>query len=144
MAKKKNKKKSAQPAAIPAGVVQPQDHKPKQEQAAPQPDTTTHTERTEDGRIFVTLRGITLELLPGAFDDWELLEALGDLEETNPKSIRVLPGMLRRMLKPEGHEAVMNLLRDPESGRVHVAPAIQFVFELFKAVNPNGSSSASL
>lgn len=105
----------------------PSDHKPKKPKAV----------RTDVG-VTVTLRGITVTMLNEAFDDWELLEALSELDETNPKSITVLPGLLKRALAPGDAEKVKAILRDPATGRITLAAGVSFFLDLMKAVNPNG------
>jgi len=45
--------------------------------------------------------------------------------------------MLRRLAGAEGYRAVTDGMRG-ESGRVPVAATVQFVFEVFGALNPNG------
>lgn len=116
-------KKSKKPKA-------PTDHKPK---GAGKPKFV----RTDLGAQ-VTLRGITVTILQEAFDDWELLQALGEIDKDNPRSVSVLPGLLKRSLSPDDLLKVMNLLRDPRTGRVGLVNGVEFVLELFGAVNPNG------
>lgn len=106
----------------------PADHKPKGEKPK--------VVRTAEGAQ-VTLRGITVTILNEAFDDWELLEALGELDKDKPASVAVLPGLLKRALAPGDNARVLDLLRDKTTGRVPLVAGVEFVLELFRAVNPN-------
>lgn len=109
----------------------PQDHKTKMK------TPKVSAVRTESGAV-VTLRGITVTIVNEAFNDWELLEALGELDPENPKSVGVLPGLLKRALAPGDDMKVKKILRDPNTGRISIRDGVEFTLELFKAVNPNG------
>lgn len=104
---------------------QPQDHKPKQQKPV-----------VEDivGGKRVTLRGITVDVKSEALDDFELLEELHDLDKKQNGT--QLPGILRRLVGDE-YRAVLDKLRDKDTGRVPIAAGMGFVLDLVKALNPN-------
>lgn len=108
---------------------QPADHAPKKPKGP-------KVEQVPGGTQ-VTLQGVTVTIVHEAFDDWELLEALGELDGDNPRSIAILPGLLKRALAPGDSIRVMDVLRDPVTKRVPLAAGVQFVLELFKAANPS-------
>lgn len=109
----------------------PADHQPKKTK------NKTTMVRTAEGAQ-VTMRGITVTMVNEAFDDWELLEALSELDADNPKSITILPGLLKRALAPGDADKVKKLLRDPKTGRIPLRAGVGFFLDLMKAVNPNG------
>lgn len=102
----------------------PDDHKPKKPKI-----------ETVDGGRAVTLRGITVTVADDALDDFEMLEDLGKIQH-DPKSRALLPSVLRRLVGDDGFDTVMGALR-AENGRVPVQAGVEFVSELFQALNPN-------
>lgn len=94
---------------------QPQDHKPKQEKKSE--TTTLHA----GGRDWI----VANETL----DDFEFLADLGGIEDGNPTRI---PRALQRLLDREQYAEAMNMLRDPDSGRVSVEAGAEFFRELFE------------
>lgn len=109
-------------------VKKPQDHKAKEEKPK--------VEKTDDGWV-VTHRGITLSVAREALDDFELLDDLAQIQADQKRGAVRVPSMLRRLAGDEGYRAVTDGMRG-ESGRVPVAQTVQFVFEVFGALNPNG------
>lgn len=108
---------------------QPQDHKPK--------TVKPKVERRADS-VTVTHRGVTVVIPFEAFDDFELLEALGEMQNAlvdDNKRIARLPDMFKRIFGSDSPK-VLNALRDPKTGRVKIADASSFIFEVFEAVDP--------
>lgn len=95
---------------------QPEDHKPKK--------TTTKT---------VTVGNIVFEVDPGIFDDLDLLDAMDQVQEGN--ALR-LAGALRAVTGDRYRE-IRDALRDPETGRVPIEPAMEFFSEVMKQASPN-------
>ncbi|RLK47618.1 hypothetical protein [Microbacterium telephonicum] len=107
---------------------QPQDHLPKAEK--PNVETT-------DSGWKITHRGITIEVQKEALDDFELLDDVAALQADEVKGAARVPGMLRRLAGADGFRAVTDGLRDSATGRVKASEAVQFVFQVFTAINPN-------
>ena len=107
--------------AVPATAKQPADRKP----AAPKP---------ADG-LAVVVRGVELSVPQDALSDWELMDALAQIDsgDVGPDAILYLPGILRR-LAGDQHKALMNAARDPHSGRVSIDTGVELIGELFTAV----------
>lgn len=111
-------KKTDDGTDIPVGAKQPTDRKPKAK---------------DDNVIKITVRGIELEVLKDALDDFELLDDLNELEQNeNPAR---LPSVLRRLIGSQWKMA-MNSLRG-ENGRVSVEDGAEFVGEILEAVSPS-------
>ena len=113
----------------------PQDHKPK----APQAEKIQITigdggdARTVPGRR-VTVRDVTVEVADEVMDDFEVLDQLNKIEgDNNPAAFA---GLLRALVGDE-FRRVLDELRDPVTGRVKVETGIEFVMELFQALDPN-------
>lgn len=112
----------------------PQDHKPKAAKKAVE-DIKVDLDGREVDAFKVTVDGVTVRILREAFDDFELLDDMGQLER---KKAQRVPSILRRMILPEDFETAMNALRDETTGRVPIEAGTKFVFEVMSAVNPNG------
>ena len=104
---------------IPAGAKKPADRKPKAEDA---PTVTT-----------VAVRGIDVTVPADALDDFELLDDLHELENGNATR---LPAVLRRLVGDQW-KAVMELARDPETGRVSIESGAEVVQEIMAGLAPN-------
>lgn len=81
-----------------------------------------------------TVRGITVEIPDEALDDFELLDDLRAAQDDEDGSR--LPSLLRRLVGAD-YRRVMDELRDPVTKRVTVEAGARFVWDLFKALNPN-------
>ncbi|WP_104137232.1 hypothetical protein [Cryobacterium sp. Y62] len=99
----------------------PQDHKP------PKPKV----EKFDWGKK-VTLHGITVSVLDEALDDWELLDDLGRAEDGDAGRI---PSLFRRLLGDDTQKALDHFRG--ETGRIRVEPVVEFIRDLFKAIDPN-------
>lgn len=116
---------------VPASAKKPSDRKPKAE-TAPEPDAPV-VDRHED-RVELTYRGITVTITQDAANDYEVLEDAASGDSTR------LPGMLRKLVGDEGHNAIKEACRDSTTGRVRLegdGSISEFVAELFGALNPN-------
>lgn len=105
----------------------PQDHLSKQEK----PKVVT-----ESDRWVVTHEGITLTVLKEALDDFELLDDLAALQSDEKAGAVRFPSLLRHLAGDEGFKAVTDGLR-AENGRVPIAKTVQYILEVFGALNPN-------
>lgn len=101
------------------------------------PETPPETEETPEAEegLVVTVRDVEYTIPPEARDDFELLDDLNEMDQSrNP--VR-LPSILRRLLGDVQTRAVLDLLRDPKTGRVPIAEGREFVYELIDSLNPN-------
>lgn len=114
---------------VPEGVKQPEDHKPKAEPAE------KPTVEVVDGGRTVTHKGVTVLVPDEALDDFELLADLREMQETMDAS--VLPSLLKRLVGVDGYRAVMNALRNPDTGRVAAGDGAEYVQAIFEALAPN-------
>lgn len=105
--------------AIPADVKRPADRKVK---------------ANKDGSRTVEVRGLSISVSGEVLDDFELLDDLDALDQGNGTR---LPSVLRRLIGKENFGGAMDILRDPETGRVSVESGAEFVSEVLKAVAPN-------
>lgn len=105
--------------AIPADVKRPADRKVKS---------------NKDGSRTVEVRGLSISVSGEVLDDFELLDDLDALDQGNGTR---LPSVLRRLIGVENFKGAMEILRDPETGRVSVESGAEFVSEVLKAVAPN-------
>lgn len=108
-----------------AAPKKPTDHLAKAEKAK--------VEKTDTGWT-VTLRGITVGIEAEVFDDFELLDEISAVEEGRGNR---LPALLRRFVGEEQFRAVLDGLRDEDTGRVPVESAAEFLGEVIQAVSPN-------
>lgn len=104
-----------------------------------------HMSKTESPKVVeitdgwtVTHKGITVTVLKESLDDFELLDDLAELQRDQQRGTTRVPSMLRRVAGEDGFKAVTDGLRDPKTGRVAASTAVEFVFEVFQALNPNG------
>lgn len=81
----------------------------------------------------VTLRGVTFEVDPEVLDDFDVLDALDQIQEGN--GLRIA-GLLRKLTGDKFND-MRAALRDPETGRIPVETAGEFMGELFEAIAPN-------
>lgn len=105
----------------------PQDHQPK----IVKPKVT----KTDAGWD-VEHKGVKLTVLTEALNDFELLDDLAALQVDEARSAHRIPLMLRRLAGNDGFKAVTDGLRG-ENGRVPIPETVQFVLEVFQALNPN-------
>ena len=105
-------------------VKQPEDRKPKKPSI-----------EQIDGARKVTVRGVTVTVLDEALDDFELVEDLAKIQ-FDEKQRGLLPGVLRRLVGDDEFKTVMDSLRGP-NGRVRVQAGVDFIQDLFQALNPN-------
>jgi len=121
---------------IPADAKQPEDRKPKAEDAE-QTEVQRIAERAEaaiavheDGETRITLDGVTISVPDDARDDFELLAAIAQMDDAHARgSDKVLvyfPEVLRRLTGEAGWRTVMNGLRG-DNGRVKVERAVDFL-----------------
>lgn len=111
-------------------VTQPQDHlekvvKPKVERS--------ETEYT------VTHSGVTVSIPFAALDDFEMLRDLGRMQDpsvADPVKLTMVPAVFSRFFGDAQAGHVLNALRDPQTGRVKIATASEFLFDVFRALNP--------
>lgn len=108
-------------APVPAGAKKPQDRKPKAE--------------TGDSR-HITVRGAEFTVPHDALDDFELLDDLTMLQDKEDGTR--LPSILRRIVgTDEQHKKALDLIRDPDTGRVTTGAAGDFIGEFIEALDPN-------
>jgi hypothetical protein len=121
---------------IPADAKQPEDRKPKAEDAE-QTEVQRIAERAESATVVheddatrITLDGVTISVSDDARDDFELLAAIAQMDDAHARgSDKVLvyfPEVLRRLTGEAGWRTVMNGLRG-ENGRVKVERAVDFL-----------------
>lgn len=124
-----------QVTVIPDGVKQPEDRKPKAEDAE-QTEEQRVAERAEaatvvheDGSTRITLDGVTIAVSDDARDDFELLAAIAQMDDAHArgsnKVLAYFPEVLRRLAGEAGWRTVMNGLRG-DNGRVKVERAVDF------------------
>lgn len=87
----------------------------------------------------VTYAGERWVIKREALDDFELLDDLGAMEAGNPARF---PSALRRMLGAEQAKRAVELLRNPDTGRVPVEPAVEFFLGLMEELK-KGNRAAS-
>lgn len=121
MSNNKNRNRSGNPQNRNQQVARPQDHQ------APKPKV----EKFDWGKK-VTLHGLTVSVANEALDDFELLDDLGRAEDGNSGRV---PSMLRRLLGDDAPK-VLEHFRG-KNGRVPVSPVVEFIQDLFEAINPN-------
>jgi hypothetical protein len=81
-----------------------------------------------------TVHGITVQVADEALDDFELLDDLRSAQDDEDGTR--LPSILRRLVGDD-YRRVLNELRDPKTRRVSVEAGGRFVWDLFRALNPN-------
>lgn len=104
----------------------PQDHLPKK----------TNTDDPE--LITIEIQGLPLTIDPVTLDDFELLDDLYMVESGNLQSTIRLPSLLRRFLGDAQHRAVMDHLRNADTGRVSIVAGIEFVGGVLAALQDAG------
>lgn len=105
---------------IPAGAKKPADRKPKQDDG--------------DGPIEVTVRGTVIQVPRDVLDDFELLDDLNEIDQK--QNAARMPSLLRRLVGDQW-KAVMELARDPETGRVPITEGAKLAQEIMEGLNPN-------
>lgn len=81
----------------------------------------------------VDIDGLTIDVDPAVFEDYEFLEALADVADGEPAHI-VRP--FRMVFNGDAYQAVKDHLRDAD-GRVNVKDMTAFLLKVVKAVAPN-------
>lgn len=122
-------------------VKQPEDHKPKVDKPKVEKVDVEVIEGEGDDqkkRLVparrVTVQGLSVTVTDEAVDDFEFLDDLRALNDTNDPSR--MPSMLRRMVGDD-YRRVMESLRDPKTGRVSIEAGSTFVLALIEALNPS-------
>lgn len=82
----------------------------------------------------VEVRGIAITIPADALDDFELLDDLNALEEGNATR---LPAVLHRLVDKDTYKALMDAVRDPDTGRVTTERGVGLVGEILQAAAPN-------
>lgn len=82
-----------------------------------------------------TVKGVKFKIDPAAFDDLELFDMLGELEEGD---MLMVSKVLRRALGPEQFSNVLEQLRDKKTARVPITRATEFLMALLTETDPNG------
>lgn len=98
-------------------------------------DVSEQVEEAQEEPRVVEVDGHEYTLEPGFDDDFELLDALSEMQRTGEPSHT--PGILRRLVGNEQTRVVINRLRDKETGRVSVDAGSDFVLKLLDALDPN-------
>ncbi|MFB3980331.1 hypothetical protein [Microbacterium proteolyticum] len=126
----------------PAGAKAPQDHQPKTEKPKVEtvevdlPDGFDEDDNPKYRKASarrVTVSGVEVTVLEEALNDFELLDDIRAAQDLNDGSR--MPSLLRRLVGND-YSKVLDALRGP-NGRVTVEAGSQFVWDLFKALNPN-------
>lgn len=118
---KKNRKNKPQ---LPATVRMPQDHQAKKP--------------SEPELIQLPVQGLDLTIDRVVLDDFELLDDLYMVEHGGMQSALRLPMLLRRLFGDEQHQAIMDHLRDDNTGRVTLEAGVGFVGDVFTALHAAG------
>lgn len=85
----------------------------------------------------VEVDGIKVTIDPASLDDWDLMEAIYDLQEyPDRNALKVVP-FLRLLLGETQYESVKAHLRDPGTGRLTGERMGDFLAALFEELNPN-------
>jgi hypothetical protein len=118
----------------------PQDHKPKTER--PKVDTVEiqvgdgDQKRTVKARR-VALRGIVVTIPEEALDDFEVLDDIRAIQDSDDASR--MPALLRRLTGDQKeYRRILDALRGP-GGRVTIEDGGKFVMELFEALGAGAS-----
>ncbi|NJI60944.1 hypothetical protein HCX50_16060 [Microbacterium oxydans] len=118
----------------------PQDHQPKKQKpivvdielADPTPEEPERT-RTVPGKQ-VTVDGIDVRVPDEALDDFEILDDIRGVQDSN--DVSRMPSLLRRLVGDD-YRSILDALRDKNTGRVPAGRASEFVFAVFEALNPS-------
>lgn len=94
--------------------------------------TKTKTTRPDGGTARVAVQGLTLDIDPAVFDDFELLEEMAAVADGD--ALRAVP-LVRRVLG-EDYRRVLDHLRTG-TGRVPATAVVGFLTDLMGAVSPN-------
>jgi len=81
----------------------------------------------------LTHNGVTMVIEKAAFDDFEVLDDIAQIEEGNAAR---LPSLMRRLFGDTQYRTMLDGLRDPQTGRVPLAKASEHLRDVFNAVNP--------
>jgi len=106
-------------SVVPKDAKKPEDRKPKAETG---------------GDKKITVRGAEFTVPADALDDFELLDDLTMLQEEEDGTR--LPFILRRLVGDQRKRA-LDLVRDPDTGRVTNQAAAEFIGEFIQELDPN-------
>lgn len=123
-----------------AAPKKPQDHQQKKQKpidveiklADPTEEEPERT-RTVPGKQ-VTVEGIDVRVPDEALDDFEILDDIRGVQDSN--DVSRMPSLLRRLVGDD-YRRILDELRDKTTGRVGAAKASEFVFAVFEALNPS-------
>ncbi|MBS5976825.1 MAG: hypothetical protein KIA99_04395 [Actinomyces urogenitalis] len=83
----------------------------------------------------VTVHGVTISITSDDLDDFELIDYLSRVNDGDPLAVAPL---LHRLIPDKAvYRQVMDVLRDPETGRVPTEAAATFMTELLGEVVPS-------
>jgi hypothetical protein len=82
----------------------------------------------------VMIRDIEVTVPKEALDDFELLDDIRATQDEHDMSR--FPSLLRRLVGDEAYKTILDALRGP-NGRVSASDGAEFVYDVFKALNPN-------
>lgn len=88
------------------------------------------------GKQRITVDGFEMRLDPGVFDDFELLDMMAQVQ--NEDALK-LPGVMRKIYGDQYH-AVMEHLRDEDTGRVPTERVGEFMTKTMEALAPKSGS----
>lgn len=123
-----------------AAPKKPQDHQQKKQKpidveielADPTEEDPERT-RTVTGKQ-VTVEGIDVRVPDEALDDFEILDDIRGVQDSN--DVSRMPSLLRRLVGDD-YRRILDELRDKTTGRVGAAKASEFIFAVFEALNPS-------
>ncbi|MCC4906974.1 hypothetical protein [Microbacterium sp. cx-59] len=127
----------------PAGARAPQDRQPKTEKPKVESveidlpdgfddDGDPKFRKVPASRVVV--REIEVTVPKEALDDFELLDDIRATQDEHDMSR--FPSLLRRLVGDDAYRSILDALRGP-NGRVSASDGAEFVFDVFKALNPN-------
>lgn len=96
---------------------QPQDRKPKASSTKPKDDVLSVEYLDHEWTVSTD-----------SLDDFELLEALDDIENG---AVQRIPSAMRRLLGPEQYLTAKDLIRDSSTGKISVESGMNFFLEIF-------------
>ena len=123
-----------------AAPKKPQDHQQKKQKpvdveieiADPTPDEPERIRKVPGKQV--TVDGIEVRVPDEALDDFEVLDDIRGVQDTN--DVSRMPSLLRRLVGDD-YRRILDELRDESTGRVGAAKASEFVFAVFEALNPS-------
>lgn len=118
----------------------PQDHQPKKQKpidveieiADPTEDEPERVRKVPGKQV--TVDGIDVRVPDEALDDFELLDDIRGVQDSN--DVSRMPSLLRRLVGDD-YRRILDEMRDKSTGRVPAGKASEFVFAVFQALNPS-------